>query len=550
MGYVARKVRKATSNVTGAARDVVNDPLRVVKQEVVQPVSEGLANIEDIAREGIEGIDEALQNKYVRQITKAVAALSPDPITRSVAIALDSYQTLDSGENLSPSQVVNIVAAGAQLSGAGTAGAEAGLEDMGFSTDIDPNAFPVDAAGNVTNVASATGIPNTVFDDVSFRLASSVAKIEEGADPKDVLLSEFGGDLKNVSPEAFKAVNAGVKIAQGADPVLTLAEAYGEDFATKLGLKEKAETGLRTAIGEDAYNLVKDNLDIARVGYDVGVLGKTPLESVSNRYGDEIVGLINSDDPNVNALGIAGLKTAVQLDKGVAAEDALFEGAKEYYDRGGRLPDLATLGVLTGVTVPEFGLNSFLDKYNIDLPDLEGMGYSLPSLAGLGIDLTRFDLNTPKLLENFSLDQLPDLGFDIGNLDFKGLDVADLGNYSLRDLSNMGVNLGDLNIEIGTFNTPDLGDFALPEFGMPEIAFSGGEIPEYNLPDINMPNIDIPNIPLNLGLGGQRPQQPGMLAPLQAKLQEEEQKQQEGQMVDIPELLLADLSLKNPLLRG
>jgi hypothetical protein len=57
----------------------------------LQGVSDTLANVEDIGREGIEGVDAALQNEYVRAAIKVIATVAPNPVIRFAAAALDVY---------------------------------------------------------------------------------------------------------------------------------------------------------------------------------------------------------------------------------------------------------------------------------------------------------------------------------------------------------------------------------------------------------------------------------------------------------------------------
>lgn len=510
-----RSVKKAVSNVVGAVgdvaqavtdpiaeaiQDVVNDPIGIIREEIVEPVSEGLANVEDIVREGIEGVDSALQNKYVRAVTKAVAALSPDPITRSIAIALDSYQTLDSGENLSPSQIVAIAGAGAQLSGVGTSGAEAGLEDLGFSTDINPNAFAVDASGAIVNTPTLTGVPNTVFDDVSFRLANSAAKISEGGNAKDILLSEFGGDLNAIDPEAFKAVNAGVRIAKGEDAGLVLLEIYGEDVASELGLKAAAEGAIVDNFGEDALQTLKDNKKIAQVGADILIGGKDPSEAVASRFADDIVELSGASTTNQEALVKAGLDTAVALDQGANTDEALLKGAETYVDEGGSVDlniDADLLGNLSfeGEGVDFGGVGDILTSVGNTIADAAGPIKNILTEAGDFIAEGAAPIKEGVIAAG---DVLADVGTAAGDV---------LANAA-EPLKNTVIELGDVINEGGAIlddvvseNLPEV-DINIPELDLPEVAIDLPEvdinIPEVEFPEVEGPDIDIQKPTLDL----------------------------------------------------
>ncbi len=105
--------------------------------------------------EGVEGVDAALQNPYVRAVVKTVAAVSPDPLTKAIAAGIDAYATVDSGDDLSASQVVNLAtsAAGAyQASGGagGTMSAEGGPPQVGGATETSTFDSVIQAATDET----------------------------------------------------------------------------------------------------------------------------------------------------------------------------------------------------------------------------------------------------------------------------------------------------------------------------------------------------------------------------------------------------------------
>ena len=280
-------------------------------------------------------------------------------------------------------------------------------------------------------------------------------------------MAASGYDIQTGEPlpaDVKKALNTSVALAEGGDPLEVLVSAYGEDFLEQSGIKEAGQSALEGAVGSDAYNLVKDNMDVARVGYDVLVEGKDPLESISNRYGDEIVGYLGSDDPTINALGYAGLATAVQLDKGQDPEDALLTGAKEYYDRGGATPDLGSLAKTAGINVadisfdtPEF-FNKFATNLNLDTSQFSAIEDFVRQNASLIEDKARLLASQLPQIEgrvNFSALQPYDIDFDylatkfkdnIPKIDFSGFQRKDLGDYNLRQLQELGIDTGELDL--------------------------------------------------------------------------------------------------------
>ena len=280
-------------------------------------------------------------------------------------------------------------------------------------------------------------------------------------------MAASGYDIQTGEPlpaDVKKALDTSVALAEGGDPLEVLVSAYGEDFLEQSGIKEAGQSALEGAVGSDAYNLVKDNMDVARVGYDVLVEGKDPLESISNRYGDEIVGYLGSDDPTINALGYAGLATAVQLDKGQDPEDALLTGAKEYYDRGGATPDLGSLAKTAGINVadisfdtPEF-FNKFATNLNLDTSQFSAIEDFVRQNASLIEDKARLLASQLPQIEgrvNFSALQPYDIDFDylatkfkdnIPKIDFSGFQRKDLGDYNLRQLQELGIDTGELDL--------------------------------------------------------------------------------------------------------
>ena len=315
-----------------------------------------------------------------------------------------------------------------------------------------------------------------------------------------------------------KALDTSVALAEGGDPIKVLVSAYGEDFLESSGIKAAGEQGIKDIVGSDAYGLIQDNMDVASVGYDVLVENKDPLEAITNRYGDEIVGYLGSDDPTVNALGYAGLATAVQLDKGLEPEDALLIGAREYYDRGGATPDLGTLASTAGfdlsninIETPEFFTN-FTNSLGIN-PDFAFAEDFVRQYSPYIEDSARYlaDLVPSVDLSGVNFGKIKDLGLGIkdlgvelaGNLDYSGIKYRDL-DVEFDELPDYGIEVGDIDFDFDLFNLP----------------FSFGE-----------------------------QQQPQALEDLAVAEATEEEEQTDNQ-VDIPELLLADFQLKNPLLRG
>jgi hypothetical protein len=280
-------------------------------------------------------------------------------------------------------------------------------------------------------------------------------------------MAAAGYDIQTGEPlpaDVKKALDTSVALANGGDPLEVIVSAYGEDFLEQSGIKEAGQQALQDAVGSEAFDIVKDNMDVARVGYDVLVEGKDPSEAIANRYGSQIVGYLGSDDPTVNALGYAGLRTAVKLDQGAGTSGALIAGAKEYYDRGGETPDLgelaSTAGIdLSGIDVgaPEF-FGEFATNLNIDTSQFSALEDYVRKNASYIEDKAR--LLASKLPEvegkvNFGALQPYDIDFDylatkfkdnIPKVDFSGFRTKDLGDYNLRQLGDMGIDVNSLDL--------------------------------------------------------------------------------------------------------
>lgn len=398
------------------------------------------SSFEDVVRDAVDDVDALVQNPYVRMAVKFIPGVGA-----TAGAVLDAYAKLDSGEELTATDLANI------------------------------------------GLAAGTDIGNYEISDAT-----------------------------------RKAIKTSAAIADGGDPIEILVSAYGEDVVDQMGLKDAATSSIQDAIGEDAYNIVVDNLDVARVGYDVLVEGKDPLESITNRYGEEIVGYLGAESPNERALGLAGLTTAVGLDQGLDAEDALLRGAQRYRDEGGTV-DLDNLAQLTGVDV-DFGSSDFFNKYTAALGGFEG----LPDLAFVEDYVRQY---SPYIEDaaRFVGNQIPNINLEGASYDY----LRDTYNLSLRDLRDMDVDLDGLS-----FNT-DI------DLGIPSA--------DIGLPSVEAPEVDIPEISgLDIPLPGIKPveRDPVEMAGIEVKRRTPLEVAEEEEDIPISELLLADFQLKNPLIKG
>jgi len=271
-----------------------------------------------------------------------------------------------------------------------------------------------------------------------------------------------------IPADVQKALDAGTAVAEGGDAKDILLKTYGSDFVSELGLDTQVNTALTNTFGDDVVNLVSDNIDYVDAAARY-VAGDDPSEIIVDKFGGDIVGALGSDNPSVNALGFAGLKTAVGLDQGLDQDEALLAGAEEYYTRGGQLPDAGQIASLAGLEDVDFDINRLVGNLDLDFQTLQGQGYDLPSLAGLGIDLPSLGgIETPELLSNFQLPEVANLGFDIPSLDLSKYKPTDLG-YDVGEfgqLRDLGVDIGSL--DLGDYNLEQLADLNL-DLQLPEL---------------------------------------------------------------------------------
>jgi hypothetical protein len=266
-------------------------------------------------------------------------------------------------------------------------------------------------------------------------------------------------------------VMLGTKLAQGDDPLTALIDVYGDDVADTLGLEKIANDSIDAMFDPQVAEWIKSNHELAKIGADVVVRGQDLSESIANRFGSQILDKLNADTPNQKAFGIAGLDFAVNLDKGMDLGQATGEALYDYFDNGGRIPDLfAETSMDASFEFPEFTIpNPFKDLFpeiNFELPDM--------------IDLSAISIPWKDISNNLKVK------------------FPELPNWQLTD---------DL-LEIG-FEIPDLIDigFTLPDFNLPEIIgvdvdFEGIDLE--GLADLNL-DLQLPQIDLLLGQFGQGP---------------------------------------------
>lgn len=278
--------------------------------------------------------------------------------------------------------------------------------------------------------------------------------------------SDLNAGVK-VDPKIVKASKAAARIADGADPAQVLIGSYGADFVNELNLDTTIENAVGDVLGEDAWQFVAENMDINQAAADL-IAGENPLRMLSNQFGDEVVGYMSSGDPQLEALGYGGLTTVIGLDEGLDPEKALLRGAKEYYDRGGEVPDINDLKQF----LPDMG-----SDITWETPEwFKNLSMEIPDIDFSGFNWKNFGMDLPEITMNF-----PDL--NLGSLNWEGIDYDVFQDYSLPELQDMGIDLEGLRL-------PEI-TLALKQQQM-QASDGGGQLPEDDEEDLMARTTDNP----------------------------------------------------------
>jgi hypothetical protein len=374
----ARAVKKAVSNVTGAAGDIIgggkgggggalgflgdfaDDVLGIddsggiggsakkIARGVVSGVevfaddflgiddSGGIigsvkdigSKFEDVVRDAVEEIDDLVQNPYVRLAVRFIPGYG-----QIAGAVLDTYAKLDSGEELTAADAVNL----------GTAFAAQDVSKWNLS---EGEVKAIKAAGKIATGSDPIETLVTTFGpDIVDQMG-----LEEKV--STAVAERFGQDTYDAIKDNIDYARAGYEIAvEGKDPLQTIAK-----YADTPAIEEFGKRALTTTFGEDAYNLFRENIDVARAGVDV-LQGKDVSMVVADRFGDDIVTALGAEDPTLRAAGLGTLRTAALLDQGVPDYIAVGSGAKTFYEKGGTegvqdyLASLDTSGLGTSLGV-------------------------------------------------------------------------------------------------------------------------------------------------------------------------------------------------------
>ena len=472
-----------TGGLLGSAKEIANNPLNAFKKAadnfgglddtggtVGSLVAFG-ENFEDAIVDAGDTTTAALENKYVRAIVKIIAAVSPDPITRGVATAVDLYTTANDGDDISAGQWLSAATAGADIFQASQAAATTG--GAGFD-DINAGTMPVNVEPTVLSDAA-----RIASDGLVRQVASVGAQVADGAEFSDAVFNIFQKDL-------VAGLTGGVANDFELDP---------DDVAALTNtLIDYTETGeLSTAVANN--------------------LGDFTAKHVFNLPIDT-EGPYTQDTTNKLAAVKAGLQGLESLDQGENFGEAVFNAANTYFTEEGELDLVA----LSENNISGFGVdleNIFSGLTGIDLPDLPELpDYNFPTveLAGKYLWDNGWGFDDITKLPGFEgIDLNLDLGVELGNLQFNPGDFdGDFGNFDIVLPDRIDMTLPEIEfIEMPSIEIPEITKIELPSFSIPEIPEVDIEIPEIDLeaPEIDLevpevPEVDIetPDIDIDLDL--------------------------------------------------
>lgn len=436
MGWVADKVEDATDWVDEQVEDAVDfvteDIPEFVEEEIFDPVGDFLSNVGDALGDVVDVVDDAIQNPYIR----AVASFVYPP----AAPYLNAYAKLDSGEELTAGDLVSL--------------GVSSVSDLGGIT-IDPKIAKAMETG--ARIADGEDAVSTLASTYGADFAKDL-----GLDTqfKSGLDSAFGTDAADFVTEYVDINQAAADLAAGKTIEEITKTQLGDDVLTFAG--NKALEGVGQTFGTDTQEWLTSRMDINQAAQDI-IAGEDPSRILANQFGDEVVDYLANDDPNLQALGYAGIETGIALDQGQDPADALIAGGKEYYDRGGKLPDITQLGMLTGLDTADFDWNKFLPEINIETPELLAQGYDWLKQTGVNINDWIKGRDFGEL--NLDIPQFADLGGDFSLPNWEGVDIRAFDGLDLPE----GVDWRDLN----------LGDFSFPEITL-ALTASEQDSPAYN----------------------------------------------------------------------
>ena len=420
---------------------------------LLNEISDGFANIEDITREGIEGVDAALQNKYVRAAMKVGAMVLGPGIGSAVLTGLDAYATLDSGEELSAGDI-----AGLAIAGAGAYNAvNTNLADGGYGF------------GNASGAAAGTQVSDALLTSEVQNGLKLAAGVAEGGDPTDVFLGVYGDAITDTIgsavgeftgdalDETFR--NTVIDVAQGQDPLEAVVGNYGDTVVDELNLEGNARAAA-LATGDVA------------VALDQGLGLDEAAVAGASKYVDEGGDLGVDGDLFEGEFGGLDLDP---FDLAQTASEALALGSDVVRDAASNLEDTVS-DAIGDVNIPQ-EISEAAAKLEDVVVEAGSYVDDAVSEAIPGEDLTQVISETAAAGSDVVRDAASDLEDAVSDAIGDG-DIP-------QTISESAAQLEDAVVETGSY-VDDVVSENLPEFGFPDVF------------NVELPDVDLPLPSVNL----------------------------------------------------
>lgn len=373
---------KVAGDVAGGVADVgegivggIEDAGKFIQEEVIDPVAEFGSSLEDAVRDAADDVNKVIENPYVQSI---VSVINP-----AAGAVLSSYATLNSGDNLSPSQIAALAAAG---------------YNVGTGVSLDPAVDKAIKAG--TTIAEGGDVKDVLINTYGGDFAKELGLDRE---IKTQLNNFVGSDFGSKVAERIDINQAAADFAAGNSTERILANQFGDDVVTYLG----AESPNQRAFGLAGIETFVQKSE--------GASDEDALLAGARRYRDE--------GGTVDLNQLSNL-TGINVNFG----DGDFFG--KYASTFGNFDNLPDLGFI----------EDYVRQYGSQIDD--ALGFITDQLPN--INLEGIDYDYLKNNYNLNLRDLKAKGIDVGNLAFNtdidlGLPSIEVPEFDVPD-----VNLPDI----------------------------------------------------------------------------------------------------------
>ena len=140
--------------------------------------------------------------------------------------------------------------------------------------------------------------------------------------------------LIDIATNTDKALQFANLVEQGGDPLKSAISVFGADIANYIDVEGTVNSGLTELFGGEVADVLMQDNAFTSTLLDQAA-GRNLGESIADRYGSQVADWLSDGTENGKALGFAGIKTVAEYGKTGDARSALFDGVREYFDKGG-----------------------------------------------------------------------------------------------------------------------------------------------------------------------------------------------------------------------